>query len=39
MSVLISGANSAGWEWIVTGLVLLLAAGFDAVARRVGSTT
>ncbi|HKE63902.1 MAG TPA: ABC transporter permease [Micromonosporaceae bacterium] len=39
MSALISGANSAGWEWIVTGLVLLLAAGFDAVARRVGSTT
>jgi D-xylose transport system permease protein len=34
MSNLIQGANAAGWEWIVTGVVLLLAAGFDAVARR-----
>ncbi|MGY4769140.1 sugar ABC transporter permease [Kribbella sp. CWNU-51] len=34
MSDLIQGANSAGWEWIVTGAVLLLAAGFDAVVRR-----
>ena len=38
MSDLIQGANSAGWEWIVTGAVLLLAAGFDAVVRR-GRTT
>jgi D-xylose transport system permease protein len=34
MSDLIQGANSAGWEWVVTGLVLLVAAGFDAVVRR-----
>jgi D-xylose transport system permease protein len=34
MSDLIQGANSAGYEWVVTGLVLLLAAGFDAVVRR-----
>jgi D-xylose transport system permease protein len=34
MSDLIQGANSAGWEWMVTGGVLLLAAGFDAVARK-----
>ncbi|GAA0911719.1 sugar ABC transporter permease [Virgisporangium aurantiacum] len=35
MSDLIQGANSAGYEWIVTGAVLLLAAGFDAAVRRV----
>ncbi len=34
MSDLIQGANSAGFEWVVTGAVLLLAAGFDAVVRR-----
>jgi len=34
MSDLIHGANSAGYEWVVTGAVLLLAAGFDAVVRR-----
>jgi D-xylose transport system permease protein len=34
MSDLIQGANSAGYEYIVTGAVLLLAAGFDAAARR-----
>jgi D-xylose transport system permease protein len=34
MSDLIQGANSAGYEYIVTGMVLLLAAGFDAVVRR-----
>jgi D-xylose transport system permease protein len=34
MSDLIQGANSAGYEWIVTGAILLLAAGFDAVVRR-----
>jgi D-xylose transport system permease protein len=34
MSDLIQGANSAGYEYIVTGAVLLLAAGFDAVVRR-----
>ena len=35
MSDLIQGANSAGYEWVVTGVVLLVAAGFDAVVRRV----
>jgi D-xylose transport system permease protein len=34
MSDLIQGANSAGFEWIVTGAVLALAAGFDAGVRR-----
>lgn len=34
MSDLIQGANSAGYEWVVTGAVLLIAAGFDAVVRR-----
>ncbi|MEU4290664.1 ABC transporter permease [Kribbella sp. NPDC026596] len=34
MSDLIQGANSSGYEWVVTGAVLLLAAGFDAVVRR-----
>jgi D-xylose transport system permease protein len=34
MSDLIQGANSAGYEWVVTGAVLLVAAGFDAVVRR-----
>jgi D-xylose transport system permease protein len=34
MSDLIQGVNSAGYEWVVTGAVLLLAAGFDAVVRR-----
>jgi D-xylose transport system permease protein len=33
MSDLIQGSNSAGYEYIVTGGVLLLAAGFDAVVR------
>ena len=33
MSDLIQGANSTGYNWIVTGGVLLLAAGFDAVVR------
>ena len=33
-SDLIQGSNSAGFEWVVTGAVLLLAAGFDAVVRR-----
>ncbi|MEV5967521.1 ABC transporter permease [Kribbella sp. NPDC051952] len=37
MSDLIQGANSAGYEWVVTGAVLLLAAGFDAVVRRARS--
>jgi D-xylose transport system permease protein len=36
MGDLIKGANSQAWQWIVTGLVLLLAAGFDAASRRVG---
>jgi D-xylose transport system permease protein len=34
MSDLIQGANSAGYEYVVTGAVLLLAAGFDAIVRR-----
>ena len=34
MSNLIQGSNSSGWEEIITGLVLLLAAGLDAVSRR-----
>jgi len=37
MSDLISGSNGPGWQWIITGLVLLLAAGFDAVSRRAGA--
>jgi D-xylose transport system permease protein len=39
MSDLIHGANSAGYEWVVTGAVLLLAAGFDAVVRHRSRTT
>ncbi|MGW6280275.1 sugar ABC transporter permease [Kribbella sp. NPDC055071] len=38
MSDLIQGSNSAGYEWVVTGAVLLLAAGFDAVVRRARSS-
>jgi len=38
MSDLIQGSNSAGYEYIVTGAVLLLAAGFDAVVRLHGRT-
>jgi D-xylose transport system permease protein len=34
MSDLVQGANSAGCEFVVTGAVLPLAAGFDAVVRR-----
>jgi D-xylose transport system permease protein len=34
MSNLIQGANSSGYEFVVTGAVLLLAAGFDAIVRR-----
>ena len=34
MSDLIQGSNSSGYEWVVTGAGLLLAAGFDAVVRR-----
>jgi len=29
-----SGRDSAGYEFVVTGAVLLLAAGFDSVVRR-----
>ncbi|HEX4790107.1 MAG TPA: ABC transporter permease, partial [Actinospica sp.] len=36
MSDLISGSNGPGWQLIVTGIVLLVAAGFDAVSRRAG---
>jgi D-xylose transport system permease protein len=38
MSDLISGSNGPGWEMIITGVVLLIAAGFDAVSRRAGFT-
>jgi D-xylose transport system permease protein len=38
MSDLISGSNGSGWQWIITGVVLLLAAGFDAVSRRLGGS-
>ncbi|WP_034265252.1 sugar ABC transporter permease [Actinospica robiniae] len=38
MSDLISGTNGPGWQLIITGLVLLVAAGFDAVSRRAGHT-
>ena len=38
MSDLISGSNGSGWQLIITGIVLLIAAGFDAVSRRAGST-
>ena len=34
MSDLIQGTSSAGYEYVVTGAVLLLAAGFDAGVRR-----
>jgi D-xylose transport system permease protein len=37
MTDLIQGANSAGYEWVVTGAVLLVAAGFDAIVRRARS--
>ena len=37
MSDLVQGANSAGYEWVVTGAVLLVAAGFDAIVRRARS--
>lgn len=36
MSDLISGSNGPGWQLIITGIVLLVAAGFDAVSRRAG---
>jgi D-xylose transport system permease protein len=39
MSDLIKGADSAGWQYVVTGLVLLLAAGFDAISRRSANTS
>ena len=39
MSDLIQGSNSAGYQYIVTGAVLLLAAGFDAVVRSRSRTT
>ncbi|HWC24025.1 MAG TPA: ABC transporter permease [Flexivirga sp.] len=34
MADLLQGANNSAWQWIVTGLVLLLAATVDAVSRR-----
>jgi D-xylose transport system permease protein len=39
MSDLIHGSNASGYEWIVTGGVLLLAASFDAVVRTRGRRT
>ncbi|MBR7833211.1 ABC transporter permease [Actinospica durhamensis] len=38
MGDLITGTNAPGWQEVVTGLVLLLAAGFDAISRKAGST-
>jgi D-xylose transport system permease protein len=38
MSDLIQGSNSSSWQYVVTGAVLLLAAGVDAISRR-GSKT
>jgi D-xylose transport system permease protein len=34
MSDLIQGANSSSYEYVVTGAVLLVAAGFYAIVRR-----
>lgn len=34
MADLLQGKNNSAWQWIVTGLVLLLAATVDAVSRR-----
>jgi D-xylose transport system permease protein len=39
MADLIQGANSSAWQYIVTGLVLLLAAGVDAISRRRAGAT
>jgi D-xylose transport system permease protein len=38
MADLVHGTNGSGWQEVVTGLVLLLAAGFDAISRKAGST-
>lgn len=39
MADLLKGANNSAWQWIVTGLVLLLAATVDAVSRRRAGAT
>ena len=39
MSDLISGNSSTQWEEIITGVVLLLAAGVDATSRHAGRTS
>jgi D-xylose transport system permease protein len=38
MGDLVTGTNAAGWKEVVTGLVLLLAAGFDAISRKAASS-
>jgi D-xylose transport system permease protein len=39
MADLIQGKNNSAWQWIVTGLVLMLAASVDAVSRRRAGST
>ena len=39
MADLLRGSNNSAWQWIVTGLVLLLAATVDAVSRRRAGAT
>lgn len=39
MADLLQGKNNSAWQWIVTGLVLLLAATVDAVSRRRAGAT
>ncbi|NNG40545.1 ABC transporter permease [Flexivirga sp. ID2601S] len=39
MADLLQGKNNSAWQWIVTGLVLLLAATVDAVSRRRAGST
>jgi D-xylose transport system permease protein len=39
MSDLIKGGNAAAYEFIITGIVLLLAAAVDAVSRHAGRVT
>ncbi|WP_265447162.1 sugar ABC transporter permease [Flexivirga meconopsidis] len=39
MADLLHGKNNSAWQWIVTGLVLLLAATVDAMSRRRAGST
>ncbi len=39
MSDLLQGANAAAWQYIVEGIVLLAAAGVDALSRHAGRAT